>query len=123
MGLTPVAKHSGKGHCENQDGVGDDEYQHKNETDDAEQFGLLRFVFVLPVEGLWEGGEEGGVYRSGPGLVEHGELGFVQEREQRKECEDSSVSKGRHWPCTQSLFPLYPVMCACVHYSPLCPRL
>ena len=55
MGLTPVAKHGGKGRCGNQDGVGDDEYQHKDETDDAEQFGLLRFVFVLLVEGLWEG--------------------------------------------------------------------
>ena len=41
LGLTPVAKHSGKGHRNNQDGVGDYEYQHKDETDDAEQFGLL----------------------------------------------------------------------------------
>ena len=54
MGLTPVAKHGGKGRCGNQEGVGDDEYHHKVENDDAEQFGLLRFVFVL-VEGLWEG--------------------------------------------------------------------
>ena len=96
MGLTPVAKHGGKGHCGNQEGVGDDEYQHKNETDDAEQFGLLRFVFVLLVEGLWVGRGEGGVYRSWLGLVEPGELGFVQEQEQEKECEDSYMARGGH---------------------------
>ena len=80
MGLTPVAKHSGKGRCGNQDGVGDNKYQHKDETDDAEQFGLLRFVFVLLVEGLWVGEGKGNVCRSEPGVVdEPRELGFVQE--------------------------------------------
>ena len=96
MGLTPVAKHGGNGRCCNQDGVGDDKYQHKDETDDAEQFGLLRFVFVLLVEGLWEGEGEGGVCRREPGLVEHGKLGFVREREQEKECEEYYMARGGH---------------------------
>ena len=39
--VTNVAKHRGQNHCGNQDGVGDGEYQHKDETDDAELFGLL----------------------------------------------------------------------------------
>ena len=36
-----VAIHSGKGHCGDQDEVGDGEYQHKDETDDAKLFSLL----------------------------------------------------------------------------------
>ena len=43
------------------------------------------------------GGEgEGGVCRREPGLVEPGELSFVQEREQKKECEESYMARGGH---------------------------
>ena len=53
-GLAPVAKHSGKEHHSNQDGVGDNEDQHKDETDDAVEFGLLLFVLLFLAEGLRE---------------------------------------------------------------------
>ena len=48
----PVAKHSGKEHHGNQDGVGDNEDQHKDETDDAVEFGLLLFIFLFLAERL-----------------------------------------------------------------------
>jgi len=54
-GLAPVAKHSGKEHHGNHDGVGDNEDQHKDETDDAKHFGLLQFVGLLLGEGLRRG--------------------------------------------------------------------
>ena len=50
--LAPVAKHSGKEHHGNQDGVGDNEDQHKDETDDAVEFGLLLFIFLFLAERL-----------------------------------------------------------------------
>ena len=50
--LAPVAKHSGKKHHGNQDGVGDNEDQHKDETDDAVEFGLLLFIFLFLAERL-----------------------------------------------------------------------
>ena len=53
--VTNVAKHGGNGHCGDQDGVGDGEYQHKDKTDDAELFGLMQFVILLFAEGLCEG--------------------------------------------------------------------
>ena len=53
-GLAPVAKHGGKDHHENQDGVGDHKDQHKRKTDDAELFGLRQFVLLLLTEGLRE---------------------------------------------------------------------
>ena len=59
IGSTVVAEHCGKEHHDNQDGIGDGKYQHKDETDDAELFGFLYFVFLLLVEGLrgWGEGE------------------------------------------------------------------
>ena len=57
-GLAPVAKHSGKEHHGNQDGVGDNEDQHKDETDDAKLFGLFQFVVLLLGEGLRRRGGE-----------------------------------------------------------------
>ena len=51
-GPAPVAKHSGKEHHGNQDGVGDNEDQHKDETDDAVEFGLLLFIFLFLAERL-----------------------------------------------------------------------
>ena len=67
--LAPVAKHSGKEHHSNQDGVGDNEDQHKNETDDAVHFGLLQFVVLLLAEGLRgeRRGREVCVWRGGGG--------------------------------------------------------
>ena len=55
IGPGDSAKHSGKDHHGNQDGVGDNEDQHKGKTDDAKQFGLLRFVVLLLGEGLRQG--------------------------------------------------------------------
>ena len=55
IGSTVLADHCGKEHNENQDGVGDGKYQHKDETDDAHLFGFLYFIFFLLAEGLREG--------------------------------------------------------------------
>ena len=55
----PVAKHSGKEHHGNQDGVGDNEDQHKDETDDAVEFGLLLFIFLFLAERLRVRGIQG----------------------------------------------------------------
>ena len=52
--VTDVAKHRSKDHHGDQDGVGDGEYQHKNKTDDAELFGLFKFVLLFLAEGLRE---------------------------------------------------------------------
>lgn len=51
------AKHTGKDHHHNQDGIGDDKDQHKGKTDDAKQFGLFQFVVLLLGESLRWGRE------------------------------------------------------------------
>ena len=69
-----VAKNSGKEHHSNQDGVGDDEDQHKGKTDEAKQFGLLQFVVLLLGEGLrWgKGGRNSvGTFKQKHGCVCH----------------------------------------------------
>ena len=55
IGSADSAKHSGKDNHGNQDGVGDNEDEHKGKTDDAKQFGLLQFVVLLLGEGLRRG--------------------------------------------------------------------
>ena len=57
--VTKVAECRGKDHRGNQEGIGYGRYQHKDETDDAEMFGLLQFAVLLFAEGLCE--EEGEV--------------------------------------------------------------